>query len=77
MARDFNSYGSRRGNYEVMVRGTFANIKIRNKMVQGDWGYTKHFPSGDVLSIYEAASRYQSENIPTVVVAGKNTAPSS
>ena len=72
LARDFNSYGSRRGNYEVMVRGTFANIKIRNKMVPGvTGGYTKHFPSGDVLSIYEAASRYQSENIPTVVVAGK------
>ena len=70
--KDFNSYGARRGNHEVMMRGTFANIRIRNEMVPGvEGGMTKHFPSGDVLSIYDAAMRYQKENIPLVIVAGK------
>jgi aconitate hydratase len=69
---DFNSYGSRRGNHEVMMRGTFANIRIKNEMVPGvEGGYTKHIPSGDELSIYDAAIRYQGEGTPLVVFAGK------
>ena len=69
---DFNSYGSRRGNHEVMMRGTFANIRIKNEMVPGtEGGYTKHIPSGDKLSIYDAAMRYQGEGTPLVVFAGK------
>jgi len=69
---DFNSYGSRRGNHEVMMRGTFANIRIKNEMVPGtEGGYTRHVSSGDELSIYDAAMRYQGEGIPLVVFAGK------
>jgi aconitate hydratase len=69
---DFNSYGSRRGNHEVMMRGTFANIRIRNRMTPDiEGGVTKHFPSGDVMSIYDAAMRYQSEGRHLVVFAGK------
>ena len=69
---DFNSYGSRRGNHEVMMRGTFANIRIRNKMTpEIEGGVTKHFPSGQVMSIYDAAMQYQSEGRPLVVFAGK------
>lgn len=69
---DFNSYGSRRGNHEVMMRGTFANIRIRNEMVPGvEGGVTRHIPSGDQLAIYDAAMRYQSEGVPTAVIAGK------
>jgi len=69
---DFNSYGSRRGNHEVMVRGTFANVRIRNKMVPGvEGGFTRHVPSGEQLSIYDAAMRYEKEGVPTIVVAGK------
>ncbi len=69
---DFNSYGSRRGNHEVMMRGTFANIRIKNEMVPGsEGGVTKHYPSGDVLPIYTAAMRYANEGVPLVVVAGK------
>ena len=69
---DFNSYGSRRVNHEVMMRGTFANIRIKNEMVPGtEGGYTRHVPSGDELSIYDAAMRYQGEGTPLVVVAGK------
>ncbi|MEO1191406.1 MAG: aconitate hydratase AcnA [Pseudomonadota bacterium] len=69
---DFNSYGSRRGNHEVMMRGTFANIRIRNEMVPGsEGGVTAHQPSGDVLPIYDAAMRYQADGVPLVVVAGK------
>ena len=69
---DFNSYGSRRGNHEVMMRGTFANIRIRNEMVQGvEGGYTRHVPSGEQLSIYDAAVRYEGEGTPLVVIAGK------
>ena len=69
---DFNSYGSRRGNHEVMMRGTFANIRIKNEMVPGtEGGYTKHVPSGDKLSIYDAAMRYQGEGTPLVIFAGK------
>jgi aconitate hydratase A / 2-methylisocitrate dehydratase len=69
---DFNSYGSRRGNHQVMMRGTFANIRIRNEMVPGiEGGKTKHQPDGEVMSIYDAAMRYQREGVPLVVVAGK------
>jgi aconitate hydratase len=69
---DFNSYGSRRGNDEVMVRGTFANIRIKNEMLQGiEGGMTKYVPSGEVMPIYDASMKYQAENIPLVVVAGK------
>lgn len=69
--REFNSYGSRRGNDRVMVRGTFANIRIRNQMVPGvEGGYTRHMPSGDQLAIYDAAQRYKLEGVPLVVLAG-------
>lgn len=69
--KDFNSYGARRGNHEVMVRGTFANIRIKNEIVPGVEGsFTKHFPSGETLSIYDAAMRYKSEQVPLVVIAG-------
>ena len=69
---DFNSYGSRRGNHEVMMRGTFANIRIRNEMVPGtEGGYTKYTPTDEVLSIYDAAMRYAGEDVPLVVFAGK------
>ncbi|MDE0052880.1 MAG: aconitate hydratase AcnA [Gammaproteobacteria bacterium] len=68
----FNSYGSRRGNHEVMMRGTFANIRIRNELVPGvEGGYTVHVPTGDRISIYDAAVRYQGEGTPLVVLAGK------
>ncbi len=71
-ATEFNSYGARRGNHEVMMRGTFANIRIRNKITpEIEGGVTKHFPSGDVMSIYDAAMRYQTEGRSTVVFAGK------
>ena len=69
---NFNSYGSRRGNHEVMMRGTFANIRIRNKMLGGEeGGETVHTPSGERMSIYDAAMRYQAEGTPLVVIAGK------
>ena len=69
---DFNSYGSRRGNHEVMVRGTFANVRIRNRMVpQVEGGFTAHVPSGETMTIYDAAVRYQADGVPTVVIAGK------
>ncbi len=69
---EFNSYGARRGNHQVMMRGTFANIRIRNRIVpEIEGGMTKHFPSGDVMSIYDAAMRYQAEGRPLVVFAGK------
>jgi aconitate hydratase len=69
---DFNGYGSRRGNHEVMMRGTFANIRIRNKITpEIEGGVTKHFPSGQVMPIYDAAMRYEAEGRPAVVFAGK------
>lgn len=71
-AKDFNSYGSRRGNHEVMMRGTFANIRIRNEMVPGvEGGYTRHLPSQNQMSIYDAAMQYQQERVPLAVIAGK------
>jgi aconitate hydratase len=72
LQRDFNSYGARRGNHEVMMRGTFANIRIKNEMVPGiEGGITKHHPSGDVMPIYDAAMRYKAEGVPLVVIGGK------
>jgi aconitate hydratase len=70
--KDFNSYGSRRGNHEVMVRGTFANVRLRNRLVPGSEGtWTAHLPSGEEMTIFEAAERYLAEDVPTVVLAGK------
>jgi aconitate hydratase len=69
---DFNGYGSRRGNHQVMMRGTFANIRIKNEMVPGiEGGITKHLPSGDVMPIYDAAMRYKAEGVPLVIFGGK------
>jgi aconitate hydratase len=69
---DFNSYGSRRGNHEVMMRGTFANTRIKNMMVKGvEGGITVHFPSGESMPIYDAAMRYHAEGMPLVIFAGK------
>ncbi|MBM3950013.1 MAG: aconitate hydratase AcnA [Rhodospirillales bacterium] len=69
---DFNSYGARRGNHEVMMRGTFANIRIRNEVAPGtEGGVTRHMPDGAVMPIYDAAMKYQAENVPLVVIAGK------
>ena len=70
--RDFNSFGSRRGNHEVMMRGTFANVRIRNRIAPGtEGGYTTHFPSGAVESIYDASMKYQESDIPLIVLAGE------
>jgi aconitate hydratase len=70
--RDFNSYGSRRGNDRVMTRGTFANVRIKNLMVQGtEGGVTKYYPGGEQMSIYDAAMKYQAEGIPLVIIAGQ------
>jgi aconitate hydratase len=70
--RDFNSYGSRRGNHEVMVRGTFANVRLRNQLAPGTEGsWTTHFPSGEQMTIFDASMRYQEEGVPLVVLAGK------
>jgi aconitate hydratase len=69
---DFNSYGSRRGNHEVMVRGTFANVRLRNKLVpESEGGVTKHFPSGEVMSIFDASVKYINDRVPLIVLAGK------
>ena len=71
-AADFNSFGSRRGNHEVMMRGTFANIRLRNEMAPGtEGGFTRHMPDGEECAIYDAAMRYKSEGVPLVVFAGK------
>src|SRR3954453_20302972 len=69
--KDFNSYGSRRGNHEVMIRGTLANIRLRNQLVEKAGGYTRHFPDGEETTIYDAAMQYARENVPLVVLAGK------
>ena len=68
---DFNSYGSRRGNHEVMARGTFANIRIRNRMVDREGGWTIHLPGGTAMPIYDAAMKYAADGVPLVVLAGK------
>jgi aconitate hydratase len=70
--KDFNSFGSRRGNDRVMVRGTFANIRLKNLLIPGsEGGITLHFPDGERLSIYDAAMRYREEGVPLVILAGK------
>ena len=70
--KDWNSYGSRRGNHEVMMRGTFANIRIRNELVPGvEGGLTRHLPSGEQMTIYDAAMRYIAEGAPSIIIAGK------
>ena len=68
---DFNSYGSRRGNHEVMVRGTFANVRLRNKLVATEGGFTRYLPTQTEMSIFEASEKYQAEGIPLVILAGK------
>ncbi len=69
---DFNSYGSRRGNHEVMVRGTFANVRLRNKMVPNlEGGFTRHLPGGAEMSIFDASEKYIAEGVPLVIFAGK------
>jgi aconitate hydratase len=69
--RDFNSYGSRRGNHEVMIRGTFANVRLRNRLVEREGGFTRRFPDGEETTIYEAAMRYADEGVQLVVLTGK------
>jgi aconitate hydratase len=70
--KDYNSYGSRRGNHEVMVRGTFANVRLRNLVVPGSEGtWTAHLPSGEELTIFDAAQRYEEEGVPLIVIAGR------
>jgi aconitate hydratase len=70
--KDFNSYGSRRGNHEVMVRGTFANVRLRNRLAPGtEGGVTRHLPDGEQMSIFEAAMKYEVEGVPLIVLAGK------
>ena len=68
---DFNSFGSRRGNHEVMARGTFGNIRLRNKLVEREGYWTRHVPSGDEMTIFDASERYRSEAVPLIVIAGK------
>jgi len=69
---DFNSYGSRRGNHEVMVRGTFANVRLRNKLVPGvEGGFTRHLPGGEQMTVFEASQKYESERMPLIILAGK------
>jgi aconitate hydratase len=70
--RDFNSYGSRRGNHEVMVRGTFANIRLRNQMAPGtEGGFTRHMPDGEDMTIYDASIKYAEDEVPLIILAGK------
>lgn len=69
--KDFNSYGSRRGNDEVMVRGTFANVRIKNQLASREGGYTTHIPSGEEMTVFEASEKYQKDDTPLVVLAGK------
>src|SRR5207244_12093851 len=69
---DFNSYGARRGNHEVMMRGTLANVRLKNLLAPGtEGGVTRHLPDGEVMSIYDAAVKYQAEKVPLLVLAGK------
>src|SRR3712207_1990429 len=70
---DFNSYGARRGDYRVMTRGTFANIRLRNLLAPGtEGGVTTYLPTGEVTSIFDASTRYQKDNVPLIVLAGKD-----
>jgi aconitate hydratase len=68
---DFNSYGSRRGNHEVMVRGTFANVRLRNKLVQSEGGFTRHLPTNTEMSIFDASDKYRADGTPLIILAGK------
>ncbi|MCK9485731.1 MAG: aconitate hydratase AcnA [Dehalococcoidia bacterium] len=68
---DFNSYGSRRGNHEVMMRGTFANVRLKNALVERDGGYTRHLPDGEEMSLWDAAEKYQREGVPLIILAGR------
>jgi aconitate hydratase len=68
---DFNSYGSRRGNHEVMVRGTFANVRLRNKLVQTEGGFTRHLPTNTEMPIFDASEKYRAAGTPLVILAGK------
>ncbi|MGN6248733.1 MAG: aconitate hydratase, partial [Ginsengibacter sp.] len=69
--KDFNSYGSRRGNDEVMVRGTFANVRIRNLLLEREGGFTKYLPTGEEMTVFDAAMKYKENKIPLIVLAGK------
>lgn len=69
--RHFNSYGSRRGNDEVMVRGTFANVRIKNELAQNEGGFTRHIPTGEEMTVYDAAQKYKEQRTPLIVLAGK------
>src|SRR5438270_530358 len=70
--KDFNQYGARRGNHEVMVRGTFANVRLKNKLAPGtEGGVTRHLPDGAPMSIFDAAMQYEKEGVPLMVLAGK------
>ena len=69
--RDFNSYGSRRGNHEVMMRGTFANVRLRNELVDREGGWTRSIPDGEEMPIYDAAMKYAADGVPLVILAGK------
>ena len=70
--KDFNSYGARRGNHEVMVRGTFANVRLRNLLAPGtEGGVTRHLPDGAVMSIFDASEKYAAEKVPLIILAGK------
>jgi len=70
--KDFNSYGARRGNHEVMVRGTFANVRLRNLLAPGtEGGVTRHLPDGEVMSIFDASEKYAAEKVPLIILAGK------
>ena len=69
--KDFNSYGSRRGNHEIMVRGTFANVRLKNELVEKEGGFTKYFPDNEVLTVFDAAEKYKVNHIPLVIIAGK------
>ena len=70
-ASDFNTYGSRRGNHEVMMRGTFANVRLRNHLVEREGGWTQHLPDGEEMAIFDAAERYEREGVPLIVIAGR------
>src|SRR5699024_1031055 len=70
--RDFNSYGSRRGNHEVMMRGTFANVRLKNNLVDKEGGYSKHLPTGETMTVFETAMKYAEDQTPLIVLAGKD-----
>ena len=69
--KDFNSYGSRRGNHEIMMRGTFANVRLKNELVDKEGGFTIYFPGDEVMTVFDAAEKYKADHIPTIIIAGK------